>query len=245
MAEPFADDTMDWTPEGSNLTLSDRIWRNRQALEAKLDTIIQDGIREGKTVEAVGDELIRYVKPSYRRYGDGTARYAAVRLAQHETRRARSIGTQQTAMADPAGGYLRYRTSAGHILPDECTGHANRVTRYGRGVYPAKDAPLPPRHIGCRCRVERLSIDGQEPINDVVDRLRVEYGLDEVPPELSPSQLVTWRRETQQVKDGVVIMFRAWLQQTGLVTREQLVETSTTVAGWVAKVKALKRRIVG
>jgi hypothetical protein len=236
----FYDDTSTWH-DRRGYTLSDRIWANRQALRARIDAIIRQGILDGATVEDVAGELVRYVNPSYARNGhDGKARYAASRLAGNEMRRAHALGTQATAMTDPAGGYLRYTVSAGHIEQDECDTRANHDEGFGRGVYRAKECPLPPEHPGCRCSVSEVGVRTDD-MAAFVEQLRVEYGLED-PPDMSPAELVTFRRETGAIREAVQVMFQTWFQQVGLVSREQLLETSPTVKDWVESVRAEKQR---
>lgn len=244
MADPFLPDTDTWI-DPSGRDLSQRIWGQRAGLRAHIDRMIQDALAKGLTVDEVANHLVRYVSPDYARSGEGRARYAATRLANHEMRRGHAIATQQTAMTNPTGGYLRYTVSAGHSDPDECTALANHDEGYGRGIYPAKDCPLPPRHVGCNCSVEPPGGLGQYGDMDaVVDRLRVEYGLAD-PPDLSPDELAVFRAETAQIRQDVQLMFRGWFEQTGLVSREQLMDTSPTVRDWVDQVRTEKRRRKG
>lgn len=239
MVDRFAADTETWVdPKGR--TLSERIWGNRRGLRAHIDAMVTDAIQGGTTIDDLVSHLVRYVSPTYARSGDGKARHAANRLASNEMRRGRSIATRQTAMTNPTGGLLRYTVGAGHIDPDECTDLANRITRYGRGVYPAKDCPLPPRHVGCRCEVAEVGVDARD-MDAFVDSLRVEFELVD-PPDMSPAELAIFRRETAQIRQDVQLMFNAWFEQVGLVTTDDLMTASPTVANWVDGVQARKRR---
>jgi hypothetical protein len=235
----FTDDATTWIdPAGRDL--SQRIWGNKAGLRAHIERMITDAIARGLTVEDVTTHLVQYVSPDHARAGEGKARYAAQRLANHEMRRASSIATRDTAVTNPTGGYLRYTLGAGHSEPDECTDHASHDEGLGRGVWPAKDCPLPPRHIGCRCSVTEVGVDARG-MNAFVDRLRVEYGLED-PPDMAPDELAMFRRETAQIRQDVQVMFRAWFGQTGLVSRESLIEASPTVRDWVESVQREKRR---
>jgi hypothetical protein len=233
----FADDTATWIdPAGRDL--SQRIWGNKAGLRAHVERMIADAIARGLTVEDVTSHLIQYVSPDYARAGEGKARYAAQRLATHELRRASSIAARDTAITNPTGGYLRYTLGAGHSEADECTNHASHDEGLGRGVWLARDCPLPPRHIGCGCSVTEVGVDARG-MNAFVDSLRVEYGLED-PPDLSPDELAVFRQGTAQIREDVRIMFRAWFEQTGLVSRESLMESSPTVREWVESVKKAK-----
>jgi len=239
MTDAFVDDTLAWEdPRGYDL--SDRLWANKAATRSQIDDILRLGIARGQTVAEVAAQLLRFVSPTYATHGGGKARYVATRLAQHETSRSQAVATQQVAMTDPAGGYVRYRTSPSHVGPDPCTAFAARDMGYGRGVYPAKDAPLPPAHIGCKCRAEVVGPNSRD-MDAFVAQLRVEYDLAD-PPDLSPADLAMFRRETAQVRQDVQVMFRAWFEQTGLVSRKSLVDSSPTVREWVRSAWIEKQR---
>lgn len=209
-------------------------------MRASIDAILRVGVIDDTPVEEVATRLVRYVSPAYSLPGDGKAEHAANRLAGNEMRRAHGLATQQVALVDPAGGYLKYVVDASHVVPDECGDIASHDEGFGVGIYPAKDTPLPPRHVSCRCNVEQHVLPPED-ISAFVEQLRVEYGLDSEPDDLSPADLVTYRQETAKVRDAVQLLFRGWLDQTGLVTREQLVESSESVASWVSSVRAEKQ----
>jgi hypothetical protein len=238
----FFDDTSEWVDK-RGYRLSDRLWANRQSQRRMIDDILREGIRTGATVEDVAGELVRYIDPVYAKPTDGKAHYAATRLAGNEARRANALGTRATAMTDPAGGYLRYTVSATHIGQDDCDARANHDEGFGRGVYRAKEAPLPPEHVGCKCVVETVGPDTRD-MAAFVEGLRVEYGVSD-PPDLSPDELAVFRRETSAIREAVQVMFQTWFQQVGLVSREQLLETSPTVREWVQDVREAKRKRKG
>jgi hypothetical protein len=236
---PFVDDTRDWVDQ-RGFTLSDRVWSNRADMRASIDAILRVGVNDGTPVEEVVTRLVRYVSPAYSQPGDGKAEHAANRLAGNEMRRANALSVRDVAMVDPAGGYLKYVVAASHISPDECSDIASHDEGFGVGVYRAKDTPLPPRHVGCKCSVEQHVLPPED-ISAFVEQLRVEYGLDSESDDLSPADLVTYRQETAKVRDAVQLLFRGWLDQTGLVTREQLLESSPSVAEWVSQIREAKR----
>jgi len=240
-AAAFVDDTETWRDSKRGYTLSDRIWSNKAALRAQIDGMLRDGIRNGETVDQVSESLMTYIRPSYAPYGGGKARYAANRLAGNEMRRAHALAVRDTSRTDPAGGFVRYEVSSSHIEQDECTSIADRNDGYGRGVYTADDVPMPPRHPGCRCTISNVRGANRQEMSAFVEALRVEYDLAD-PPDLSPAELVVFRRETAAIRQAITFMFRAWFEQTGLVTTAQLVESSPTVREWVSSVKREKAR---
>lgn len=231
----FFSDTETWKDE-RGYDLSQRLWRNGQAARRQIDAVLRDAIRTGRSIEDTATELEQYLDPAFQTAGK--AHYPATRLAGNETRRAHARGEHAVAMTDPAGGYLRYQTSAGHIDQDECDDAATHDEGYGRGVYPARDCPLPPKHVGCRCFVSRIQTAAIG-MDDFVEQLRVDYDLAD-PTDLSPADLAEFRRLTQPIRDQVQFMFRAYFEQTGLVTTEQLVDDIPTVAAWIRNVRAAR-----
>lgn len=243
--DTFTDDTETWIDD-SGRDLSQRIWGNRAGLRAQIDRMIADAMVQGLSVDEVTAQLIRFVSPDYARSGEGKARYAANRLANHEMRRAQSQATQHVSIVNPAGGYLRFVLNPAHTTADVCDTYANHDEGLGRGVWPAGECPIPPVHIGDLCRVEEVKWEetgGSAAIgmSEFVERLRIDYGLAD-PPDMSPEELTVFRQETAAIRQGVVFMMRAWLEQTGLVTTAQLLESSESVSGWVSRVREEKRR---
>jgi hypothetical protein len=238
VTDRFVADTVSYIDE-SGRDLSARIWGNRVGFRAFIDRMVADALTNGLTVGDLVTQLVRYVSPDYARSGEGRAQYAATRLAGNEMRRAHSFSTRDTALTDPRADYLRFVLDPTHPRIDLCDPLADHNEGFGRGVYPVNQCPLPPIHVNCRCRVEPLGEYGD--MGKFVDALRVEYGLED-PPDLSPEELTVFRRETAQICQDVQMMFGAWFRQTGVVTTEQLVDSSPTVAGWVETVQAEKRR---
>lgn len=241
-ASLFFDDTSEWKDK-RNYDLSDRIWKNKADLRRRIDETLRESIRTGRGVEETSTELERFINPTFAKPGDGQAHYSATRLARNETKRAHGLATRAVTQTDPAGGYMRYRLSRSrHIDPHDCDTFAEHNEGYGRGVWPAATCPIPnvDTHVGCNCYVERIPMAARG-MGDFVEQLRVEYDLGD-PPDLSPTDLVIFRRETAAIRSAVTFMFRAWLQQTGLVTPADLLETAPTVADWVSGVKRRKAR---
>jgi hypothetical protein len=239
VVDAFADDTRTWTDQ-RQFQLSDRVWSNRVDMRASIDRILREGVIDRTPVDEVATRLVRFVSPAFAQPGDGKAEHAANRLASNEMRRAHGLATQQVAMVDPAGGYLRYVVAASHISPDECADIAGHDEGFGVGVYPAKDTPLPPRHVGCKCEAFQIKVVPED-VSAFVEQLRGEYGLDSEPHDLGPADLAIYRQETAKVRDAVQLLFRGWLDQAGLVTREQLMDSSESVASWVSGVRAEKQ----
>lgn len=234
IAAGLVDDLDTWR-DRRGYALSDRIWRNKQVVRQQIDQTLRRGLAEGWTSKRTARELRQYVDPS----DGGKAKAGAERLAVTEMSRANALATQQVARADPAVRFLHYETASGHIVADECSDLAGRDSGHGAGVYPVEDCPLPPRHPRCRCITEMV----RDPIDltGYAKQLRVEYGLDEEPDDLSPADLAEYRRQTRALRDQVLLMWRGWFEQTGLVTEAQLAPSGGRVRDWIALVRQWKR----
>ena len=81
-------------------------------------------------------------------------RYFANRIAQTETSRAYMNGVAQELMADDQVVWVQYEMSRTHPRVDICDRHA-RLNAYGQGpgIYPKAQAPKPPAHPFCRCKI--------------------------------------------------------------------------------------------
>ena len=81
-------------------------------------------------------------------------RYFANRIAQTETSRAYMNGVAQELMADDQVVWVQYEMSRTHPQVDICDRHA-RLNAYGQGpgIYPKAQAPKPPAHPFCRCKI--------------------------------------------------------------------------------------------
>ncbi len=81
-------------------------------------------------------------------------RYFANRIAQTETSRAYMNGVAQELMADDQVVWVQYEMSRTHPQVDICDRHA-KLNAYGQGpgIYPKAQAPKPPAHPFCRCKI--------------------------------------------------------------------------------------------
>jgi hypothetical protein len=188
------DSTRSWvSPDGYRL--SDRIWRARRAVRDDIDRVLREALANGTDALEVAKILEQYLDPSLAPIRDvfgrlirnqkkgavtrapgrsGAGSYASRRLARTEISRAFAQATLHAAEANPFVDFVRYATSARHPAPDECTDAANRDTGHGRGVYEIADAPVPPLHPQCLCRLEPVVTDD---VDQVVSDLKERYGL--------------------------------------------------------------------
>lgn len=150
---PITRDTETWRdPRG--YTLRDRLRQHGDVVRGKIDALLRRSTTEPITVADLRTEMSALLRPSL----GSTIAHPANVLAQNETRRAREITSRDVAMIDPAGGFLRYRTSLTHPRADECDGHRDSDTMgLGAGIYTAAACPLPPVHVGCVCYTTRVT----------------------------------------------------------------------------------------
>ena len=82
------------------------------------------------------------------------SRYFASRIARTELARVHSNAVAAEVMADPMTEVVQWRLSAAHPRDDICDVFA-AVDRYGLGpgCYPKGQAPKPPAHPHCMCRI--------------------------------------------------------------------------------------------
>lgn len=145
--------------------LSDRIWKQGDAYRARIDEIVQRGIRQGWSAEKLAGELRQYIDPAYARlrytksgriyrtssYSPNAAS-AARRLARTEITRVSGQATIDRARVVPGVQGIRWRLSASHPGDDSCNPHAEEdLYGLGAGVYPLDNVPPYPSHPNCMC----------------------------------------------------------------------------------------------
>jgi hypothetical protein len=174
---PAYDRPHEWLdPNGRNL--SDRIWRTGQETRRRIDALISEGIRQGRSSLAIANDLEAFLLPS-RRWRRTTAPYGrdasfdAMRLARTEISIAHSRASFATARANPFVNGMDWALSARHPKPDVCDGLAT-IGMSGqriRAPYPLDNAPMVVQdsHPQCIC-TNRPTIT--ESPAAVVDELR-------------------------------------------------------------------------
>lgn len=204
-AEAF-DDTRSWVdPRG--YTLSDRLWRARQADRDAIDTILRSAIAAGDDPLKAAKRLEDYLTPvghatrtSTPRSGSGN--YAARRLARTEVTRAFGQATIQAADLNPFVDGVKWNLSGSHPKPDACDGHARRHSRgMEPGVYRPSETPRYPEHPMCLCH---LSPVVTRRVDEVVAQVRRELELDP-----RPMPVVTDAPRRGGVLGGIAMLFRA------------------------------------
>lgn len=161
------------------LRLSDRIWQTSLETRRKIDALLADGIRHGRSAADMAKDLETFLLPSRaglkgnKSYGT-RASFAALRLAKNELKLAHSRTTIAVARANPFVGGVDWRVAARHVRFDDC----DRLATIGVGgqrlkaPYPVDGrVPLPGRdsHILCECF---LTVALTEKGATVADQLR-------------------------------------------------------------------------
>lgn len=168
--------------------LSQRVWANGREVRRDIDTILQNGIREGASADDIARKLRQYVSPEYapvRYTADGriirkgpaarkaakSATSAARRLARTEISRVFGVATVEAAKVTPGVIGIRWRLSARHSHQDECTDKAERNGYdLGPGVYPVDNVPQHPSHPNCLCCLLPETMSREAMLDDLIRR---------------------------------------------------------------------------
>lgn len=157
---PFAeyDAPHTWIDE-RGYRLSDRIWRTDIEVRRRIDLLIDEGIREGRSALAIandledlllpGRKLIRTDKP----YGTD-ASFDAMRLARTEITRANAQADLTAANMNPFVESFDWVLSGSHPKADICDELAEG------GPYPKSgSAQIPPAHPFCLCYMRWVVVE--------------------------------------------------------------------------------------
>lgn len=160
-------------------TLSDRIWRAGYATRDKIDRILTDGIRQGKSALALSKELEQFLVPgrallrTKKPYGTD-ASYDALRLTRTEIARAHAQASKAAAFANPFVSGVEWALSARHPKFDVCDGLAT-IGMQGQRMRPPYSldgyVPLPVQdsHPNCICNTRPAVTDN---VRGIIDELR-------------------------------------------------------------------------
>jgi len=145
-------------------TLSDRIWSTAGNTRRKIDAMLEDGIRKGRSSTAMAKDLERFLAPGRQLvrtkapYGTD-ASYDAMRLARTEISRAAAQAHEVAARANPFVEKLRWKLSPQHPCCDVCDSYADKE-------YGFDDFPTQPAHPHCMCYQESVMADNMREILD-------------------------------------------------------------------------------
>lgn len=178
--------------------LSDRIWRVSQRTRDKLDALVTEGIREGRSASAIARDLEQFLLPNRAKlrtrkpYGRD-ASFDAMRLARTEISRAAAQAQRAAAMTNPFVTGIDWALSAQHPRVDIC----DRLATIGmsgerlREPYPKEDAPLVSKdsHPLCLC-TNRSAVTGDIEETVAVIRAQMQQRLAPITPLATRALLV-------------------------------------------------------
>lgn len=132
-------------------TFSQRIWANQDALKAKLDQVIANGVIQGQNPVKMARNLKSLVKDTV-----NNQRYVTERIARTESAR-----VQFSAQIDSikANGYEYVQWFAEIKACPECAAIERKDSGYGPGVYKISKVPEIPVHPNCRCSISETVLD--------------------------------------------------------------------------------------
>jgi hypothetical protein len=131
--------------------LSDRIWDTSVRTRARIDALIEEGIREGRSAMAIAGDLEDFLLPGRkllrtdRPYGQD-ASADAMRLARTEITRAHAQADFMAANMNPFVETFDWVLSGSHPKPDVCDDLAA-----GGPYLKGGDVRIPPAHPHCLC----------------------------------------------------------------------------------------------
>lgn len=161
--------------------LSDRIWNVNEATAARIDRILADGIRQGRSAVDMAKDLETFLKPSRRTvktlkpYGTQGS-FDARRLARTEITRAHAVATHESGLSNPFVMRARWHMSRSHS-PRNCDGSCDQHyadDQANNGFEPGS-APIPviDTHPQCLCYVTHETGN----VNNTIMELRNQMGM--------------------------------------------------------------------
>ena len=137
----------------NSATFSQRLWANQDALKAKLDQVIANGVIQGQNPVKMARKLKSLVKDTV-----NNQRYVTERIARTESAR-----VQFSAQMDSikANGYEYVQWFAEIKACPECAAIERKDNGYGPGVYKISKVPEIPVHPNCRCSISETVLDDE------------------------------------------------------------------------------------
>lgn len=136
-----------WVDPGG-YQLSERVWRTAGQTRRRVDFVLEQGIRQGKSVDALAKDLEKFLQPGRVLDGAGDASYDAMRLARTETARAHAQASETIATLNPFIEMISVVLSPAHPRYDICDVAA------AASPFPKNDIPASykiPLHPNCLC----------------------------------------------------------------------------------------------
>lgn len=186
----------------NSATFSDRLWANQDALKAKLDQVIANGVIQGQNPVKMARNLKSLVKDTV-----GNQRYVTERIARTESAR-----VQFSAQMDSikANGYEYVQWFAEIKACPECAAIERKDSGYGPGVYKISKVPEIPVHPNCRCSISETMLEPDltgKPLNLDEERALKRYISSEA---YKINDALRQRRHfTPQMRDDIYYLDRA------------------------------------
>lgn len=138
----------------NSATFSDRLWANQDALKAKLDVVISDGIIQGQNPRKMARRLKSEVKDTVT-----NQRYVTERIARTESARVQFTAQMNSIKAN---GYEYVQWFTEIKACPECQTIARKDNGWGPGIYKISKVPEIPVHPNCRCAISETIVEGEQ-----------------------------------------------------------------------------------
>lgn len=145
--------------DANNISLSEKVYRNRQRGVVKVSEIINRDILLGRNAREIARSVRGLVNPST----PGGISYAAFRLGRTELNNAFHRTSQDLYDETPWVETVKWNLSGSHPKPDICDDYAKKshFKNGGPGQFKTGKAPNKP-HPQCLCYIEPETIDEDE-----------------------------------------------------------------------------------
>ena len=135
----------------NSATFSDRLWANQDALKAKLDVVISDGIIQGQNPRKMARRLKSEVKDTVT-----NQRYVTERIARTESARVQFTAQMNSIKAN---GYEYVQWFTEIKACSECQAIERKDNGWGPGIYKISKVPEIPVHPNCRCAISETIVE--------------------------------------------------------------------------------------
>lgn len=135
----------------NSATFSDQLWANQDALKAKLDVVISDGIIQGQNPRKMARRLKSEVKDTVT-----NQRYVTERIARTESARVQFIAQMNSIKAN---GYEYVQWFTEIKACSECQAIERKDNGWGPGIYKISKVPEIPVHPNCRCAISETIVE--------------------------------------------------------------------------------------
>lgn len=144
------------TKQINGATFSQRIWANQDALKARLDEVITNGILTGKNPRVVAKQLKDNVRKTVKNHS-----YVTERIARTESARVQYSAQIESIKKN---GYQFVQWIAEPRACQECRQIATQDNGFGDGVYRISKVPKIPEdtHPNCRCSISETWVDDKQ-----------------------------------------------------------------------------------